>query len=978
MHASIVTLCLTLFSIIAYSQVERNGEIDGLEEFSVIKEVPFVMPDGTKLMTDVSLPILQDCLMVKLDGDVNVFGIDVPLKLTLEMIPRGTQIVIYDSANGVKLDDTSRYQLPFVLTRTPYRKKGDKLSGAVFNLMGYAYGLQDMRGRYESEGLYFPMYSDSWNKNAYHNDVDHINDPVPLSDPRNSNRHEDGYNSIRFILDSLRVPEEYNVVSSGEPITNGILGMFGASALGNTQLQAALAHKIDPNGPGLKALLPIVATTEHYNSTGYPNGCFRERLVTGWLNGQIIDLKEEEDIFPEVDGDPHNNIHTPEDFGFDNRFQVGENAVGHFCCIDYDYDVTSAYPNSPLRADMDASRAPVNADGESVAADGVTPLPDLNYSRYTNMEVPIYHVTGWWDIYPDGQIQTFLESQKHLSDVHGNKPMQKIIIGPWAHQTTAGRRTGDMEFPAAVSDFIKISIDDIDFERIPLDELLQSEFVTWFRYNLNHNRWKDIGEPKYIIPKSNKWQRVNDLIDIKVPAEDYILTFSEVFNFMNGTSGLNNIKAGFKLKPMGWNTTITLPDGTVPASGSPIIPGLENVSVDDIQIPDFPTEIPNVRFWVVGNDSADIENTGVSAGNYWFPAHSFPIDHAVTKRKMYLHADGSADFQRPTRDEGFSTYVHDPDDPIVTVGGGNMLVRTPDGSRESQGPMNLANAQWSHLTMDRPGVLQYVGDEIQDSLCIIGYPIATIHAKSNPAGAVSGPTNTEFYVRVLDVYPDGREFIIVEGGVNARARDYARNLAEGYENDEAPFTNIEIGRMYEYKFRLMPIAHTFAKGHKVKILISSSNHPRYQSCPNLPIEDGDYFRRYPNDGRGYTYNGEYMYPRVAVNRIQYSNAFGANSTNIELPIFHGPVSLGEEEVSAEKPESEVLVYPNPASESVNVFPNTNEPFTLRVYNSIGQRVLEDQSNGSYILDVRNYNKGMYVVEMEFRSGNITKQKVAIQ
>jgi hypothetical protein len=32
---------------------------------------------------------------------------------------------------------------------------------------------------------------------------------------------------------------------------------------------------------------------------------------------------------------------------------------------------------------------------------------------------------------------------------------------------------------------------------------------------------------------------------------------------------------------------------------------------------------------------------------------------------------------------------------------------------------------------------------------------------------------------VLDVYPDGKEFFVVEGAVNARAREFAKSIAEG-------------------------------------------------------------------------------------------------------------------------------------------------------------------------------------------------------
>jgi hypothetical protein len=124
------------------------------------------------------------------------------------------------------------------------------------------------------------------------------------------------------------------------------------------------------------------------------------------------------------------------------------------------------------------------------------------------------------------------------------------------------------------------------------------------------------------------------------------------------------------------------------------------------------------------------------------------------------------------------------------VGGANMIVRTPDGLRDSQGQFNLV--EWAEYTMDRPGVIQFETEVLQDTLCVVGFPEATIYAKSNPSGVTSGPTDTDFFVRVVDVYPDGRELYVVEGCVNARARNYARSIVEGQEDDNAVFiyTNI--------------------------------------------------------------------------------------------------------------------------------------------------------------------------------------------
>src|SRR5690606_30055300 len=121
-------------------------------------------------------------------------------------------------------------------------------------------------GRYSSGGVYMPMLSDSWNKNSIHPDSKHVLDITDLDDPRNGNRHEDGYNSIDYIANQLT--REYDFNGDGIVDTflfcNGSIGMFGASALGNTQYQAAAAHRINPLGRGLKALFPIVATLEHY------------------------------------------------------------------------------------------------------------------------------------------------------------------------------------------------------------------------------------------------------------------------------------------------------------------------------------------------------------------------------------------------------------------------------------------------------------------------------------------------------------------------------------------------------------------------------------------------------------------------------------------------------------------------------------------------------------------------------------------
>lgn len=973
-----------------------NGQLDNIEEFSTKVTVPFTMPDGIDLMTDIYLPITQDSQSVNFN--LQNLGVSnfLPLKdsVNIDIIPKGTQLFIYDSlkTDTGLISNPNPTSLPMVFTRTPYSKEGDQIGRAV-SILGYGYAMQDMRGRYTSEGVYLPMYSDSWNKNPYHPDFAHILDVTDFKEPTNSNKHEDGYNSVQFIVDSLsrnRLTTAKNawlkqsqVRNLNDPICNGSIGMFGASALGNTQYQAASAHRVKPDQPGLKCLTPIVATNEHYQYTGYQNGVFRERIVTGWVKGQIFDGTDD-DLRPQDDS-IQNDLHTSFDYGLKNKFTAARLAINHFVSVQYDGDPAGYYPNSPGRKEMDASRAPVNKDGEAVGcldANGDTVyaalypdkcatgeqfrLPNLNYSRYNNLQVPAYHLTGWWDIFTDGQIETWRLMRKF--NANRIRQNQKIVIGPWAHQTIGGRETGDLTYPENISDILGFNVSEFDVDNIDLGDFTSSEILSWFRMHLNYNNeYKEVGAPTVRIPKDSDSVRLSPederAIYAKVPSESYKVEYSDFLNYLNGTGELKGMEVEI------FDTSQTIIDTTIdiPKSGDPIlgdVAGGEQISA--IEKKDFTNNVPNVRFYVVGpQDDGESANTG--KGNYWFAADTFPISNGVSWQDFYLHQDGSMNKKPPKKDEGYKIYVHDPDEPVKTMGGGNMIVKTPDGTRDAQGQMNLANPKYIDETMDHPGVVSFEYEVTSDSLSIIGYPEVTLYAKSNPAGVIDGPTDTDFFVRVVDVYPDGREFFVVEGAVNARARDYARKLLENpakdhgmpSDHDSTAFTNIEAGKIYEYNFRMMPIGYTFGKGHKIKVLISSSNHTRYQVNPNLPIEQGEFFKRKPGDGQTYTYKGKEMSPRVAVQRVAFSPK---HPTHIKMPVYSTKYVGQEEGPSAQKIDIEL--YPNPASKDLHIRTNKSGEYEVIIRNIKGQTMYSEEMEGEHTrIDVRDYDKGTYLIEI---------------
>ncbi|MCB9233378.1 MAG: CocE/NonD family hydrolase [Bacteroidia bacterium] len=941
-------LLLLIFSTslsFAFAQ-NLNGQLDEVGEFTSLYTFPFTMPDGVELMTDVYLPITRDCLMVELELPLPSWLGGNQKVGNIEFIPRGIQFLRYDSLAGQP--NPNPYQMPAVFTRTPYEKDGDQI-GQYISIFGYASIVQDMRGRYTSEGVYMPMYSDSWAKSPYHPNYGHILDVTSLSDPKNGNNHEDGWNSVEYIVNNLK--RDYgNLPHTSNDLTNGNIGMFGASALANTQYQAAAAHRIDPTKPGLKALLPIVGTNEHYKYTGFQNGVFRDRIVTGWLKGQIF-TGTDDDFLP-IDNDVQNNIHTSFDYGLPNKFMAARLAIDHFVVNQYNGLPSGYYPNSLGRADMDASFAPVDANGEGD--------PNGTHSRYENMQVPAYHLTGWWDIFIDGQIETFNLMRKYIDPAIAAK--QKLVIGPWAHQTIGSRTTGDMVYKYNVRDILKVDIGDLDENNIPIGEMLQSELVAWIRYNLNYQAGAELGEPKVFIPESQKWQDMGALFDLRVPSKDFTTTYPNLLNFLTGNSGLDGLEVEVRDKFFNQTLSFTVP---IPSVG-PIIKDFTLDQVDAIKFKDFST-IPAVRFYVIGPVDDGVSNNA-NTGNYWKSSDVFPLWQNIRWENYYLHQNGTLDQDVPTSDEGYGIYVHDPDDPIMTIGGGNMIVKTPQGDRDSQGQMNLAAPEFSPYTMDRQGVLAFESNPVQDSLCIIGFPKVKLYAKSNPAGAMSGPTDTDFFVRILDVYPDGKEMLVVEGCVNARARDYARFMAQwNKEEPNIPFTNINIGQVYEYYFKIMPVAYTFGHDHKMKVLISSSNYTRYQVNPNLPIEEGQFFRRKPGDGQSYNFQGIDMMPRVAVQRVHFSDQ---HPTHLELPVYDPTYTVGMEEEITTSPAGQLLVYPNPSQGRVTVFAGKSDDYQVRIVDVLGKEIHHGTMRDQYEFDTQTWRKGVYLIEVQNEKGNV--------
>jgi uncharacterized protein len=191
----------------------------------------------------------------------------------------------------------------------------------------------------------------------------------------------------------------------------------------------------------------------------------------------------------------------------------------------------------------------------------------------------------------------------------------------------------------------------------------------------------------------------------------------------------------------------------------------------------------------------------------WPPKESKPVSY-------YLHSkgnantragDGTLDTDSP-ENEPTDAFTYDPSDPVLTVGGPLL--------GPNLGPKDQEAAEV------RDDVLVYTTAPLTEPLTVIGPISAVIYAKTDAK-------DTDFTAKLCDVHPNGLSVNINDGIIRARYRNGDLRNPELIDPEET----------YEYAIDLWHTAHTFKKGHQIRLQISSSNFPRFDrnlNTENLP------------------------------------------------------------------------------------------------------------------------------------------------
>lgn len=198
---------------------------------------------------------------------------------------------------------------------------------------------------------------------------------------------------------------------------------------------------------------------------------------------------------------------------------------------------------------------------------------------------------------------------------------------------------------------------------------------------------------------------------------------------------------------------------------------------------------PPVQYYVMGPFDGS-----TSRGNKWKAARKWPPDAAYVQ--MYLTQDSQGHHtlkeQNMQAEEALCNVLFDSQNPVPTLGGRNLFI--------ASGPKDLRSIE------ARKDVVTFTSDELPSDTEVTGRIAACLYASKVLC-------DRDICLRLADVYPDGKSILIAEGVSHVHPED-----VKGIQTSPQPII-----------VDLWSTSMVFAKGHKIRLTISGSNYPAYET-----------------------------------------------------------------------------------------------------------------------------------------------------
>jgi uncharacterized protein len=212
--------------------------------------------------------------------------------------------------------------------------------------------------------------------------------------------------------------------------------------------------------------------------------------------------------------------------------------------------------------------------------------------------------------------------------------------------------------------------------------------------------------------------------------------------------------------------------------------------------------------------------------NVWRHFEQWPPKQAMPKM-LYFHAGGKLSFDPPTEVQSRDEYESDPNHPVPFVGYTTNTV-----------PQRYM-VDDQRFASERPDVLTYISEPLEEDVTIAG-PI------SPKLKVASSSTDSDFDVKLIDVYPNDYPDSSEEGNPNKRVLDAPPVEMGGYqqllrgEPFRAKFRNswekpepLVAEKMTDVNFTMPDLFHTFRRGHRIMVQVQSSWFPLTDRNPQI-------------------------------------------------------------------------------------------------------------------------------------------------
>ncbi len=327
-------------------------------------------------------------------------GVQVPMR---DGVRLSTDLYFPDGAAGA---------LPTILVHTPYSKEvpaRNRVDVEAFVGQGYVVAMQDIRGRYQSEGRYVPRLSE----------------------------RNDGYDMLEWL--------------TSQPWSSGKVGTFGCSYRGETQLTLAATQH-----PSHTAAIPMSSSAGYYPPGdpfgAYDGGALELAQTAGWF------MSSGSNMFY----GPPSWVDREEWFGSEQAglFRTGPERVQR--------DNLTLFWTLPLVDVLAKSGAPDNAyvdyASNSPAADY---FQEMDFVRSSDrFDTPALYIDSWYDFGPADTLMMFNQMRANAVSER-SRDNQFVIIAPTRHcsHSAATERTivGERDLGDARKGYVDLYLDWYDY-----------------------------------------------------------------------------------------------------------------------------------------------------------------------------------------------------------------------------------------------------------------------------------------------------------------------------------------------------------------------------------------------------------------------------------------------------------------------------------------------------------------------------------